>query len=145
MGSIQLPFAALKHLFFQNAKSTTKPYTEGAAVPGIWNSGHLTSTNTVEFPSCSSPIRPSLVFLPRSLAALPQPSFWACSWSQLSAYKLKRKRADDKVTEFRTERGSKLCSGPLTPPASLRSHKRNWSMATYGYMPNTQHCAWCFG
>lgn len=37
MGLIQLPFMALKHLFFKNAESTTKPYAEGAAVPRLWN------------------------------------------------------------------------------------------------------------
>lgn len=135
MGFILLPFTALKHLFFQNA--TTKQSTEGAAVPGIWNSGHLTSTKTVVFPSCSSPIRPSLVFLPWSLAALLQPSFWAFSWSQLSAYKLERRRADDKVTEFRTKPGSNLCPGPLTLPASLHSVRETEVIygSLFGYMP----------
>jgi hypothetical protein len=87
----------------------------------MWNSQQFTSTNTAVFSSCSSPIRPSFVFLPWSLAALLQPSFWACLWSQISAYKLERKRAEDKVTEFRTEWLFKICSHELIFLLALNS------------------------
>lgn len=49
----------------------------------------LTSTMTAALSPTNRPIRPSLALRPSSLFALVQPSFWACSFSQLSAWKFR--------------------------------------------------------